>query len=291
MRKALVFAVLMSGLGLSACSVFGGSSAGPATMNTGPEPSIADPETTAIAAPPAPYVAEICGGSPADALATLPANYVTRPEYQMLAAYALEASGYVVRAVDLYTDLANERAPLTLRLVCGSNVIMDGPLQASARRRLTAARTRLLSLDADLDGPGPLHAGLPMEEEGPTAPSPQQSGGSSGAQRPVAAARQSGPLSVTRPASLDPLGQWFVHLASYSAQENAESGLDSLAARLPGLAGLFDSWQIEIRGTRTWRVGIRLGDRADAEAMCAELNAAGDYCAVLDGTQTSAVTG
>ena len=258
---------------------------------------------------PIPYQLAVCAGDYREALSILPPRYRDDPLTLFMAAYALEASGHAVRAHPHYQLLADNGFQDRVRIVCGGTALFDGALADVARTRAMEIERILIDLDADLAPTRWLHDGLPDQVTAETN-STENRARTSAQATPANNAeegrvlrvggRRSAPASsgvgqrqpvqnpapqtvaVTRPDSLDPLGRWFVHLSSYFADDNADAGRAALSALYPAYSGLFDSWQVDLNGRRTWRLGIRLRDETEARSICVRLEAEGLYCSVFD---------
>ena len=250
---------------------------------------------------PVPYQLAICAGDYREALSNLPPRYRDDPLTLFMAAYALESSGHVVRAHPHYQLLADTGFQDPVRLVCGGEALFDGPLASVSFDRAQHIERTLTEMDADLNPTRTLHDGLPPQRQteadtnsqstaSSTSPPPSgrtlRVGGARNTARAAGSAqnRTTVPrtISVSRPDSLDPLGRWFVHLSSYFADDNAAEGRAALATLYPGYKGLFDSWQVDLKGRRTWRLGLRLSNEQEARAICTRLDTEGLYCAVFD---------
>jgi hypothetical protein len=90
------------------------------------------------------------------------------------------------------------------------------------------------------------------------------------------------PSAVSKPSSQSPLGQWFVHLASYRSMDNAVKNRSTLEAKFPSLTGVIDQWELEVNGGTAVRLGVRVSERADATSLCNSVKSQQEYCAVID---------
>lgn len=260
--------------------LFGGCSSLP-NLGGGPANTPEAGERIRTAAAPGDFKDALCEGRPDLALARLPARVGDDPALQLYAAYALEKSGHGMRARPHFERLAERGLTNMVRLNCPGETMLAGPLSAVAAERVLAINAMLRLMDADMSITDRLHRGLPAAS--PSQPKRGAANAKSPSRPKPTPKRSAGPITALEtPASLNPLGRWFVHLASYSAGESAVTGREELARQYPALRNAFDSWQIDLNGGRTWRIGVRTSDQAEAEAMCATLERYGRYCAVLD---------
>lgn len=257
--KALVAGLKLAPLFvLAGCSVFGGST-GPSAPRAG------------VAVLPEGLEDAICQGRAQEAVDALTAEPLVSVSDQFFTALALEEAGKATRARLVYAGVMQSGSNDIVRARCPGRTLADGPVMDEAAKRLAALSQTLAALDVDLAPSTVLHDGLP----------------SSGPVRAVDPVRFSGgpPRAVARPASQSPLGQWFVHLASYRSMDNAMRNKSTLERRFPALAGLIDQWELDVSGSLAIRLGIRVDNRTDADTLCAEVKSQQEYCAVIDTAQ------
>lgn len=287
-----------------------------AACSSGPQPdnAVLSAQPVTMRAPDS-FRALYCDDQPVLALASLGTPTPLSADAQFLAGLALEKQGYKLKAKEYFERAllrANaERNPAQgitapyLLLDCGgqSAPIAADRLDMLAKSHIDAAERELALLGGAMPARPQLHAGLPASDvpdsnrpgtltstshaEGPadnkTEPAPSNTQASNFTQS--SAAKASAPGALTRPKSLDPLGGWFVHLASYTDRENAATGVGVLEKRYPAFSGILDTWVIELKDTRTWRIGIRLSDKEEASKLCDALKNSNQYCTLFAADQ------
>jgi len=219
--------------------------------------------------------AAICEGRPQDALEALTAEPLVSPTDRFYTALALEEAGIPTRARLMYARVMQTGSNDSVRASCPDRVLANGPVVSEAGRRLAALSQYLTAMDVNLAPPSRLHDGI--------APS--------GPIRVVDPIKFSGSVShgpvgaVSKPGSQSPLGQWFVHLASYRSMDNALKNRSTLEAKFPELTGIIDQWELNVGGSTAVRLGVRVSERADATSLCNSVKSQQEYCAVIDTSQ------
>ena len=215
-----------------------------------------------------------CQNAPAEALELLSAEPMASPADRFFIAAALERSGRVTRARQVYAGLMQTNTRENVSILCGDQIIAHGPVTDEAGRRLAIISRDMALLDANMRPNRPLHAGLPASNK------PQQTVlPAAGTRKPV---RSKGPVTnIPKPTTNSPFGTWFVHLSSYRSMDNAIKNRPTLEAKYPALQGFIDQWEVDSRGTAI-RLGVRLQDKAEADRLCAAVKNSGNYCAVID---------
>lgn len=210
----------------------------------------------------------ICQGRAQETVDALTAEPLFAVSDQFFTALALEEAGKGPRARLLYANVMQTGSTDIVRARCPGRTLADGPVVDEAARRLAALSQSLAALDVNLSPGQILHDGLPA----------------SGPVRVVDPVRFSGgsPRAVSRPASQSPLGQWFVHLASYRTMDSAMRNKATIERKFPALSGLIDQWELDVGGSLAIRLGIRVDNRADADTLCNEVKSQQEYCAVID---------
>ena len=249
----------------AACGGGGFSGAGPSTSLPG----------GTVQELPANLQAAICQGRAQNAIDALTAEPLVSATDRFYVALALEEAGMGTRARLLYAGVMQTASKDSVRARCPDRVLANGPVVDEAARRLATLSQILSAMDVNLAPEPRLHDGI--------APS--------GPIRVVDPVKFSGyvpsgrPRAVTRPGSQSPLGQWFVHLASYRSMDNAMKNRATLEAKFPSLAGIIDQWEIEVDGTPAVRLGIRVSEKAEARGLCNTIKSQQEYCAVIDTSQ------
>lgn len=254
-------AALSSMLVLAACADTGLFGGGPGTSNAGPAARM---QSNAEAA--------LCAGNASEAIRILTAEPLGAPTDRFFLALAVEESGGAPRARGLYTRLMQSGSTDQIYVNCGGRLLANGSVSNEAARRLADISRDLAVLDVNMRPSASLHAGLPYSEK--PASRPTNSNNS-----------YSGPaLAITRPTSQSPLGQWFVHLASYRSMEAAVENRSTVERQFPAFAGIIDQWEVNVSGLAV-RLGVRVSDRTEANNLCTAVKSNGAYCAVLNTTQ------
>lgn len=219
--------------------------------------------------------AAICEGRAQEAVDALVSEPLVSASDRFYTALALEEAGAGTRARMLYARLMQSGAQDIVRANCSDRVLANGPIVDEAARRLAALSEFLTAMDVNLSPEQTLHEGLPRSGPVRVVDPIKFRDGPPG-----------GPLSsLARPASQSPLGQWFVHLASYRSMDNAMKNKSTLEAKFPALTGLIDQWELDVGGSLAVRLGVRVSDRADANSLCATVKSQQEYCAVIDTSQ------
>ncbi len=219
--------------------------------------------------------AAICQGRPQEAIDALTAEPLVSPTDKFYTALALEEAGLGTRARLLYASLMQTGSKDSVRASCPDRVLANGTVVGESARRLAALSQFLTAMDVDLAPEPRLYDGI--------APS--------GPIRVMDPIKFSGgvpngrPSAVARPNSQSPLGQWFVHLASYRSMDNAMKNRATLEAKFPPLAGIIDQWELDVGGSLAVRLGVRVSEKADASALCNAVKNQQEYCAVIDTSQ------
>lgn len=253
-------AALSSLILLSACAnsgLFGGGSAG----TSGPTARM---QSNAEAA--------LCAGNASEAMRILTAEPLGAPSDRFFLALAVEESGGAPRARSLYTRLMQSGSTDQVYVNCGGRMLANGSVSNEAARRLADISRDLAVLDVNMRPTASLHEGLPYREKPVVRPTNTNNS-------------YSGPaLPISRPTSQSPLGQWFVHLASYRSMENAVQHRSTIERQFPAFAGIIDQWEVNVGGLAV-RLGVRVSDRAEANNLCTAVKSNGAYCAVINTTQ------
>lgn len=216
--------------------------------------------------------AALCQGRAQEVVDTLISEPLVSATDQFYTALALEEAGAGPRARLLYAGVMQSASQDRVMARCSDRVLANGPVADEAARRLAALSELLTAMDMDLSPVPRLHEGIP--QSGPTRVVDGRKFPASFASGP--------PRTVTRPASQSPLGQWFVHLASYRSMDNAMKNKSTLETRYPALAGIIDQWELDVSGSLAVRLGVRVRDRADANRLCNAVKSQAEYCAVID---------
>lgn len=214
----------------------------------------------------------ICQDQAAEAVDALMAEPLLGATDQFYLALALEEAGLAPRARMIYARVMQSGSQDIVRASCPDRVLANGLVQDEAARRLAALSELLTAMDVNLSPQRQLHEGIPPsgpERVVDTAKFPRGFAGGP-------------PRSVVRPMSQSPLGQWFVHLASYRSMDNAMRNKSTLETKFPALAGIIDQWELDVGGSLAIRLGVRVSDRADANGLCNAVKSRQEYCAVID---------
>lgn len=214
----------------------------------------------------------VCTGRAQTAADALLAEPLVSPTDRFFVALALEEAGLAPRARLLYANVMQTGSDDIVRARCPDRVLANGPVREEAAKRLAALSELLTAMDVNLSPVRPLHDGIP-----PSGPVKAVDG------RKFPESFAGGPpRTVVRPASQSPLGQWFVHLASYRSMDNAMRNKPTLETKFPALAGIIDQWELDVGGNLAIRLGVRVADRADANGLCNAVKSQQEYCAVID---------
>lgn len=219
--------------------------------------------------------AAICQGRAQDAIDALTAEPLMSPTDRFYIALALDEAGMGTRARHLYARVMQTASKDSVRARCPDRVLANGPVVDEAARRLATISQVLSAMDVNLAPQPRLHDGI--------APS--------GPIRVVDPVKFSGvvpsghPSAIARPSSQSPLGQWFVHLSSYRSMDTAMKNRATVEAKFPPLAGIIDQWELEVGGSVAVRLGVRVGEKADATSLCNAIKSQQEYCAVIDTSQ------
>jgi len=250
---------------VAACGGSGLSSSGPSTQIAG----------GAVHELPSNLQAAICQGRPQDAIDALTAEPLVSSTDKFYTALALEEAGLSTRARLMYAGLMQTGSKDSVRARCPDRVLANGTVVDESARRLAALSRFLTAMDVNLAPEPRLHDGI-----SPAGPirvmDPVKYSGSVPSSRPSA---------IARPASQSPLGQWFVHLASYRSMDTAMKNRSTLEAKFPPLVGVIDQWELEVGGSTAVRLGVRVSERADANSLCNSVKSQQEYCAVIDTSQ------
>lgn len=219
--------------------------------------------------------AAICQGRAQDAIDALTAEPLVSSTDKFYTALALEEAGLGTRARLMYAGLMQTGSKDSVRARCSDRILANGTVVDESARRLAALSQFLTAMDVNLAPEPRLHDGI-----SPAGPirvmDPVKFSGSVPSGRPSA---------IARPASQSPLGQWFVHLASYRSMDTAMKNRSTLEAKFPPLAGIIDQWELEVGGSTAVRLGVRVSERADANGLCNAVKNQQEYCAVIDTSQ------
>ena len=238
-------------------------------MTRGPRPQSASLQRASNAVEQA-----MCEGRAIDAARILISEPLSSPADRFYTGLALEESGKPVAARRIYASLMTSGSRDMVFLRCGNETLADGTVGAEAGRRLAIIASELQSMDAARMQPVRLDHSLPAITEKPADVA-----------RTSPAAGNTGPRrDVSRPNGSSPLGRWFAHLASYRSYEQAVSSKSILEKKYPALSGIIDQWEVNVGGFAL-RLGVRLGEKSDAQTLCGQVKSQGDYCAVLDTSQ------
>ncbi len=221
----------------------------------------------------------ICEGRAQQAVDALLAEPLVAVTDRFFTALALEEAGLPTRARILYAGVMQTGSKDIVRAQCPDRVLANGLVADEAARRLASLSEFLTAMDVNLSPEQTLHSGLPASgpvrvvdgRKFPVGAGTSYTGGSGGA--------------VIRPQSQSPLGQWFVHLASYRTLDNAMKNRSTLEAKFPALTGLIDQWELDVGGSTAIRLGVRVRDRSDANSLCNTVKSQQEYCAVIDTSQ------
>lgn len=214
----------------------------------------------------------LCQGRAQEVVDALISEPLVSASDRFYTALALEEAGAGPRARQIYAGVMQTGSQDIVRARCADRVLANGPVSDEAARRLAALSELLTAMDMDLSPVPRLHEGIP-----PSGPERVVDG------RKFPASLASGPPgTVTRPASQSPLGQWFVHLASYRSMDNAMKNKSTLETRYPALAGIIDQWELDVGGSLAVRLGVRVRERGDANRLCNAVKSQAEYCAVID---------
>ena len=258
-------------LALTAC---GGFSDGPERVLSGGAVRELDPGLQAA----------LCQGRASDVVMALTNEPLMSPTDQFYLALAHEEAGALPRARSLYAGVMQTKSEDSVSARCADRLLASGPVADEAGRHLANISQHLAALDVDLAPDQPLHDGLP--KTGPrriVEPARSLSGGlTSGFASSALSYTGGANQSVSRPPSQSPLGQWFANLTSYRSMENAMKNRSTLERKFPGLAGIIDQWELQVGGSLAIRLGVRMGDRNEANALCNAVKSQGEYCAVID---------
>lgn len=214
----------------------------------------------------------VCTGRAQEAVDVLLSEPLVSPTDRFFVALALEEAGLAPRARLLYANVMQTASDDIVRARCPDRVLANGPVKEEAARRLAALSELLTAMDVNLSPVRPLHDGIPPS--GPVKIVDGRKFPDSFAGGP--------PRAVSRPTSQSPLGQWFVHLASYRSMDNAMRNKPTLETKFPALAGIIDQWELDVGGNLAIRLGVRVSDRSDANGLCTAVKSQQEYCAVID---------
>lgn len=214
----------------------------------------------------------ICEDRAQEAVETLLSEPLVSPTDQFFVALALEEAGLAPRARLIYAQVMQSGSEDIVRARCPGRVLANGPVDEESAKRLAALSELLTAMDVNLSPDEPLHEGIPSS--GPTRTVDGRKFPATFAAGP--------PRAVARPSSQSPLGQWFVHLASYRSMENAMGNKSTLENKFPALAGIIDQWELDVGGSLAIRLGVRVADRGDANTLCNAVKSQQEYCAVID---------
>lgn len=240
--------------------------------NSGPSARIAEGTVQEL---PANLQAAICQGRAQDAIDALTAEPLMSPTDRFYIALALDEAGLGTRARLLYARVMQTASKDSVRARCPDRILANGPVVDEAARRLASISQVLSAMDVNLAPEPRLHDGI--------APS--------GPIRVVDPVKFSGvapsgrPSAIARPTSQSPLGQWFVHLASYRSMDTAMKNRATVEAKFPPLAGIIDQWELQVGGSVAVRLGVRVGEKSDATSLCNAVKSQQEYCAVIDTSQ------
>jgi hypothetical protein len=213
----------------------------------------------------------VCQGAAEDAVAIMVAEPLVSPADRFFLALAVEESGGAARARGIYAQLMQSGSIDHVYAACGRRILADGSVSNESARRLADISRDLAVHDVNLRPSPALHSGLPSN-----APVTTNSAATNSYSGPV--------MSVGRPASQSPFGQWFLHLASYRSIEQAVKNKNTLETQFPTFSGIIDQWEVNVSGLAV-RLGVRVGDRNEATNLCNAVKSNGAYCAVLDTSQ------
>ena len=217
----------------------------------------------------------ICQGQAQEALDGLLAEPLVSAADRFYTALALEESGAAQRARMIYAGIMQTGSDDIVRARCPDRVLADGPVRDEAARRLAALSELLAMMDVNFAPERALHEGIarsgPVRVVDPPRFPTNLAGGP--------------PRTVARPASQSPLGQWFVHLASYRSIDSAMKNRSTLETKFPSLAGIIDQWELDVGGSPAVRLGVRMSAREDATRLCNAVKSQQEYCAVIDTSQ------
>ncbi len=214
----------------------------------------------------------VCTGRAQEAVDVLLSEPLVSPTDRFFVALALEEAGLAPRARLLYANVMQTASDDIVRARCPDRVLANGPVKEEAAKRLAALSELLTAMDVNLSPVRPLHEGIPSS--GPVKVVDGRKFPESFAGGP--------PRVVSRPASQSPLGQWFVHLASYRSMDNAMRNKPTLETKFPALAGIIDQWELDVGGNLAIRLGVRVSNRSDANGLCNAVKSQQEYCAVID---------
>jgi len=215
----------------------------------------------------------VCQGNANEAVRILAAEPLAAPTDRFFLALAVEESGGAPRARRLYTNLMQSGSSDYVYVSCGGRILADGSVSNEAARRLADISRDLAVMDVNLRPSLALHRGIPYSEKPSTSTSNANVN------------TYSGPaLPVERPATQSPLGQWFVHLASYRSIESAVKNRSTLEDKFPVFSGIIDQWEVNVGGLAV-RLGVRVSDKGEADRLCVAVKSNGAYCSVMNTTQ------
>ena len=246
---------------LSACGTMSG------IMGSSPAPA-----GSTVHALPAALQTAICEGRGQEAIDALTAEPLFSASDRFYTALALEETGSAMRARSLYAAIMQTPSNDIVRASCPDRVLANGPVTDEAAKRLAALSQQLAAMDVNLAPERPLHNGL----ERTSAINAVNNSGSTLSYAGGAS------QTITRPSSQSPLGQWFAHLSSYGSIESAVSNRATVEKKFPALTGLIDQWELVVNGNTAIRLGVRVGDKSDADRLCNAVKSQGEYCAVID---------
>jgi len=219
--------------------------------------------------------AAICQGRAQDAIDALTAEPLVSATDKFYTALALEEAGLGTRARLMYAGLMQTGSKDSVRARCADRVLANGTVVDESARRLAALSQFLTAMDVNLAPEPRLHDGIspagPIRVMDPVKFSASAPGGRASA--------------IARPTSQSPLGQWFVHLASYRSMDTAMKNRATLEAKFPPLVGILDQWELEVGGSTAVRLGVRVSERSDANSLCNSVKSQQEYCAVIDTSQ------
>lgn len=246
-------------------------------QSVGPTASVAGGSVQALSSN---LEAAICEGRPQDAIAALSAEPLVSPTDKFYTALALEEAGIVNRARLMYARVMQTGSNDSVRANCFDRVLANGSVVSEAGRKLAALSQYLTAMDVNLAPPTRLHDGI-----APSGPirvvDPIRFSGNSRGGRPA----NNHATVLSKPNSQSPLGQWFVHLASYSSMNAATKNRSTLEAKFPPLTGIIDQWELDVGGSTAVRLGVRVSEKSDANTLCNSVKSQQEYCAVIDTSQ------